>query len=62
MEFPCARTESAEVSDTQKRLWQQHLATLDTVILSLMGEQEVPENEVALRLDQILASSLWKDG
>ena len=25
-----------------------------------MGEQEVPENEVALRLDQILASSLWE--
>ncbi|HKZ02361.1 MAG TPA: helicase-related protein, partial [Pyrinomonadaceae bacterium] len=58
--FPALSHESTEDSDVQKRQWQQHLATLDTAILSLMGEQEVPENEVVLRLDQILASSLWE--
>jgi superfamily II DNA/RNA helicase len=39
--------------------WNEHLATLDTAILSLIGEGEVPDDEVETALDAILQSSLW---
>jgi hypothetical protein len=58
--FPELAFESPELSLSRRHQWQRHLATLDTAILSLMGEQEVPDNEIALRLDEVLSSSLWE--
>lgn len=39
--------------------WQRHLATLDTAILSLIGDIDVPDEEVEAALDTVLQSSLW---
>lgn len=39
--------------------WERHLATLDTAILSLIGENDIPDNGVEAALDDILQSSLW---
>ncbi len=52
--------ETAEKRQESERDWQRYLATLDTAILSLLGEQEVPDDQVAARLDEVLASSLWE--
>jgi superfamily II DNA/RNA helicase len=59
-DFPQLASELEQVSLDERRQWQAHLATLDTAILSLMGEQDVPDNEIAERLDQVLSSSLWE--
>jgi superfamily II DNA/RNA helicase len=39
--------------------WERHLATLDTAILSLIGENDISEDGLAAALDDILQSSLW---
>ncbi|WP_375142333.1 helicase-related protein [Bradyrhizobium sp. CCGB12] len=59
-EFPAVTGESAERRDAALRDWQQYLTTLDTAILSLIGENEVPDDEVSAQLDAILSSSLWE--
>jgi hypothetical protein len=58
--FPILPAETPETSVVQERQWHQHLATLDTAILCLVGEQDVPEDQVAATLDEILSSSLWE--
>jgi superfamily II DNA/RNA helicase len=39
--------------------WDRDVATLDTAILSLLGDEEVPDDRVAEALDEVLRSSLW---
>lgn len=39
--------------------WERHVATLDTAILSLIGENDIPDEGVEAALDDILQSSLW---
>ena len=58
--FPILASEDAETRSVQERQWHQYLATLDTAILSLVGEQEVPQDQVTGKLDEILSSSLWE--
>jgi superfamily II DNA/RNA helicase len=58
--FPNLPSEEPEVSMAQERQWHQHLATLDTAILSLVGEQDITEEQVPAKLDEILSSSLWE--
>ena len=36
------------------------MATLDTAILSLIGEADVPDDQIEAALDNILQSSLWQ--
>jgi hypothetical protein len=57
---PVFSNETASEADFERVLWQRHLATLDTAILSLIGEQDVAEADVAAKLDEVLASSLWE--
>ncbi|MGY3235628.1 MULTISPECIES: DEAD/DEAH box helicase [unclassified Bradyrhizobium] len=59
-DFPTVAGESAERRAVALRDWEQYLTTLDTAILSLMGENEVPDDEVPTQLDAILSSSLWE--
>ena len=40
--------------------WERHIATLDTAILSLIGDDDIPEDGVEAALDDILQSSLWQ--
>jgi superfamily II DNA/RNA helicase len=59
-DFPELPGESADERDSAHRDWDRHVATLDTAILSLVGESDVPENEVPQTLDAVLQSSLWQ--
>jgi hypothetical protein len=39
--------------------WERNIATLDTAILSLIGENDIPDEGIEGALDAILQSSLW---
>jgi len=57
-EFTKLPEESLEGTSASRRQWEQHIATLDTAILSLLGDHEIPDAEVGAKLDEILSSSL----
>lgn len=57
--FPEVANEKPEVRDRAFANWEQHVATLDTAILGLIGENEVPDEGIEAALDDILKSSLW---
>jgi len=59
-DFPDLPSEGPEERERQRTLWRNHLTWLDTAILSLLGEQEIADEDIATTLDQILASSLWE--
>jgi len=58
--FPDIVGETAEKRERANEEWERHLATLDTAILSLIGEADVADNEIEAALDDILQSSLWQ--
>ena len=43
----------------ERRRWVGFLTTLDTAILSMLGEHEVADDTIEGTLDEVLASSLW---
>ena len=51
-----------EIDDRARALadWERHVATLDTAILSLIGENDIPDEGIEAALDDILQSSLWQ--
>jgi len=59
-EFPVLAFEAAEESDDARQRWDQHLASLDTAIFSLLGETFVLDAEVEAKLDEILTDSLFQ--
>jgi len=59
-DFPVIQGESKDDRQQAERDWQQYLAVLDTAILSLLGEQDLQTDQIADRLDDVLASSLWQ--
>jgi superfamily II DNA/RNA helicase len=58
--FPELPGESAEDRERARADWEGYVATLDTAILSLIGETEVPDDGIAAALDNMLQSSLWE--
>ena len=58
--FPDIPEEKAEDRKQAFDEWQQHIATLDTAILSLIGENDIPDEGIVDALDSILQSSLWQ--
>jgi superfamily II DNA/RNA helicase len=58
--FPEIEDEKAKDRERALADWEQYVATLDTAILSLIGDNDVLENEVEVALDTILQSSLWQ--
>jgi superfamily II DNA/RNA helicase len=58
--FPELPNEKAEDRERALADWERHVATLDTAILSLIGENDIPDDRVADALDTILQSSLWE--
>ncbi|RUW80464.1 MAG: DEAD/DEAH box helicase [Mesorhizobium sp.] len=58
--FPEIVGESAEDRLRAQSDWNNYLATLDTAILSLIGESDIPEADIPAALDDILQSSLWE--
>lgn len=57
--FPEVANEKPEDRRQALADWEQHIATLDTAILSLIGENDIPDDGIAAALDDILQSSLW---
>jgi superfamily II DNA/RNA helicase len=57
--FPEIENEAPE--DRQRALadWERHIATLDTAVLSLIGDNDIPDEGVEAALDDVLQSSLW---
>jgi len=58
--FPEVAGEKPEKRERALNEWERHLATLDTAILSLIGEADVPDDQIEAALDNILQSSLWQ--
>ena len=58
--FPEIPREKPEDRERAFSTWQRHVATLDTAILSLIGESDISDDAVAGALDSILQSSLWE--
>lgn len=57
--FPEVIDETPEDRERAVATWEQHLATLDTAILSLIGEHDISDEHIEAALDDILQSSLW---
>jgi superfamily II DNA/RNA helicase len=58
--FPAIANENAEDAAREQRAWNGYIASLDTAILALLGDAEVPDDGIADALDAILESSLWQ--
>lgn len=58
--FPELAEEDGEKRARASNEWDRHMATLDTAILSLIGEADVPDDQIEVALDIILQSSLWQ--
>ncbi|MDO8775720.1 MAG: DEAD/DEAH box helicase [Burkholderiaceae bacterium] len=59
-EFPALGSESIEEAGDARKRWDQHLASLDTAIFSLLGDTFVLDAEVEAKLDEILVASLFQ--
>lgn len=57
--FPVIAIEDANERERAAALWERQIATLDTAILSLIGEIDIPDGQIETTLDDILQSSLW---
>lgn len=58
-EFPVVEFESAEAAAEEQKRWEQHLASLDTAIFSLLGDAVVPDDQIAAKIDEVLTASLF---
>lgn len=59
-DFPELTGESTETAAAERDAWQTHLMSLDTAILSLLGEQDFDEGQIEEKLDELLTSSLFR--
>nr|GLK21653.1 hypothetical protein GCM10017606_24800 [Microbacterium terregens] len=57
--FPEVAGEIPEKRERALKQWERSMATLDTAILSLIGEADVPDDQIEAALDAVLQSSLW---
>lgn len=58
-DFPVLTTEGLDLAEAERGRWTGYLTTLDTALLSMLGEQDVPDDQVETMLDDVLSSSLW---
>ena len=58
--FPEIPNEKPHKRERASEEWERNITTLDTAILSLIGEADVPEDGIEAALDAILQSSLWQ--
>ncbi|SLJ91188.1 DEAD/DEAH box helicase [Novosphingobium mathurense] len=58
-DFPALADEGDDEADAERSRWAGFLTTLDTAILSLLGEREVEDDAIETALDEVLTSSLW---
>lgn len=58
--FPEATISHSENLERARVQWQRHLAWLDTAVLSLIGDDHIPDDGIEDALDDVLRSSLWQ--
>ncbi len=58
-EFPPVAGEREETTELERGRWAVHMATLDAALLSMLGESEIEDVQIAETLDEVLSSSLW---
>lgn len=58
--FPVVAGEAPEEAERERRAWDGYIASLDTAVLALLGDSEVPDHGITEALDTILQSSLWE--
>jgi hypothetical protein len=59
-DFLGVANESAKQIEEQQSNWKKHIVSLDTALLSILGEEDVSIIEIPDALDTILRSSLWE--
>ena len=52
--FPEIASEEPQDRERARADWERHVATLDTAILSLIGENDIPDEGIEAALDDIL--------
>ncbi len=57
--FPTKNNENAEQTELHRHNWQRHIVSLDTALLSLLGNEVQDIHDIPAALDTILSSSLW---
>lgn len=57
--FPEVQGEDKGKKKLNQKAWDNHLKYLDTALLSLIGDSDLPIDEIASALDTILKSSFW---
>lgn len=58
-EFPTVDGEPLDVSAQARLVWQNHLSSLDTAIFSLIGEADILDEDMEIKLGEMLTSSLF---
>ncbi|MFZ5747856.1 MAG: DEAD/DEAH box helicase [Pseudomonadota bacterium] len=58
-DFPEIAGETPAARERAHTAWEQQVAMLDTAVLSLIGEYDIPDGDIAATLDMVLQSSLW---
>lgn len=58
-DFPELDSEDEETNLKERARWQNYITMLDTAILGLIGESDIPDEDIESHLDAILQSSLW---
>lgn len=58
-DFPEVATEEPSVQGTRHGEWQSHLMSLDTALLSLLGDVEINDDEIESKLESALELSLF---
>jgi superfamily II DNA/RNA helicase len=58
--FPPVQNETEEQIEEHRIDWDRHLVSLDTALLSMLGEESIPSSEIPNTLDALLQSSLFQ--
>ena len=58
--FPDVANETEEQAGIQEIEWNKHVVSLDTALLSMLGEEDVSIIDIPNALDVVLQSSLWQ--
>jgi hypothetical protein len=58
-DFEPVAGETADEQATEEQSWNTYVTSLDTALLSMLGEEDVADADIGAALDAALASSLW---
>lgn len=58
--FPTVPHEVEQQEEENRNAWEQHLVSLDTALLSMLGEENIPIDNIPNVLDELLQSSLLR--